>query len=91
MSQISASHILVSHEHEAQDLLKKLEGGETFENLAATFSQCPSGKQSGGSLGYFGKGQMVAPFEVAAFALKPGEVSQPVRTQFGFHLIKRHE
>lgn len=90
MSQISASHILVENEHEAQDLVKKLAEGKTFESLAKQFSKCPSGK-NGGSLGRFGKGQMVAPFETAAFALKPGEVSGPVRTQFGYHLIKREE
>ena len=88
MSTISASHILVKQEHEAQDLLKKIQGGESFEELAKKFSLCPSGK-SGGALGTFGKGQMVAPFEQAAFALKAGEVSGPVRTQFGYHLIKR--
>ncbi len=88
MEKITASHILVDKEHEAQDLVKKLAEGKPFETLAKEFSKCPSGK-SGGSLGSFGKGQMVAPFETAAFALKPGEVSGPVRTQFGYHLIKR--
>lgn len=89
MSQISASHILVENEHQAQDLVKKLEEGKSFESLAKEFSKCPSGKQ-GGSLGTFGKGQMVPDFETAAFALKEGEVSGPVRTQFGYHLIKRN-
>ena len=88
MSQITASHILVEKEHEAQDLLKKIASGESFETLAKQFSQCPSGKQ-GGMLGTFGRGQMVKPFEDAAFALKTGEISGPVRTQFGYHLIKR--
>jgi peptidyl-prolyl cis-trans isomerase C len=88
MSTISASHILVENEHEALDLQKKLIDGESFESLAKQFSKCPSGKQ-GGSLGNFGKGQMVEPFETAAFALNAGEVSGPVRTQFGYHLIKR--
>jgi peptidyl-prolyl cis-trans isomerase C len=88
MSKITASHILVEKEHEAQDLLKKLSEGESFESLARQFSKCPSGK-SGGALGTFGKGQMVEPFEKAAFALQTGEVSGPVRTQFGYHLIKR--
>ncbi|MGE0616642.1 MAG: peptidylprolyl isomerase [Bacteriovoracia bacterium] len=87
-STVSASHILVEKEFEAQDLLKKLEAGEAFEALAKTFSKCPSGR-NGGALGTFGKGQMVKEFETAAFALQPGEVSGPVRTQFGFHLIKR--
>lgn len=89
MSTVSAKHILVDHEHEAQDLLTKINKGESnFEDLAAKFSKCPSGK-SGGDLGEFGKGQMVAPFEEAAFALEVGKVSEPVRTQFGYHLIYR--
>ncbi len=88
MAQITASHILVQNEHETQDLLKKLEEGKSFESLAKEFSKCPSGRD-GGSLGSFGKGQMVAPFETAAFALKVGEISGPVKTQFGYHLIKR--
>lgn len=88
MSSISASHILVNTEHECQDLLKKLEEGKTFESLAKEFSLCPSGK-AGGALGTFGRGQMVKPFEEAAFGLAPGQVSGPVQTQFGFHLIKR--
>lgn len=90
MSQVTASHILVEKEHEAQDLLKKLAEGKTFEALAKEFSKCPSGRD-GGDLGSFGRGQMVAPFEKAAFDLKPGEISGPVRTQFGYHLIKRTE
>ena len=88
MSTISASHILVEQKHEAEDLVKKLAAGESFETLAKQFSKCPSGR-NGGSLGDFGKGQMVAPFETAAFALKTGEVSGVVQTQFGYHLIKR--
>lgn len=90
MSKITASHILVANEHEAQDLVKKLGEGKSFESLAKEFSTCPSGKD-GGSLGNFGKGQMVKEFETAAFALKVGEVSGPVRTQFGYHLIKRED
>lgn len=85
---ITASHILVDQDFEATDLVKKLEAGSSFEDLARDFSNCPSGK-SGGSLGEFGKGMMVAPFEKAAFELAPGEVSGPVKTQFGYHLIKR--
>ena len=85
---IRAQHILVNHEHEAQDLLKKLASGSSFEDLARDFSTCPSGKE-GGDLGEFGKGMMVPNFEKAAFQLLPGEVSGIVRTQFGFHLIKR--
>lgn len=85
---ISAQHILVNQEYELQDMLQKLEEGKTFEQLAKDFSQCPSG-ENGGSLGEFAKGMMVPSFEKAAFALNVGEVSGPVKTQFGFHLIKR--
>ncbi len=88
MSKIAASHILVEQDHEAQDLLKKLKEGKTFEELALHFSKCPSGKQ-GGALGEFGRGMMVKPFEDAAFALEPGQISGVVKTQFGHHLIKR--
>lgn len=86
---ISAQHILVNQEFEAQDLVKKLEAGDNFDDLAKDFSNCPSGK-SGGHLGEFGKGMMVAPFEKAAFDLEVGQVSGPVKTQFGYHLIKRN-
>ena len=86
--EIKASHILVNHEYEAKDLLKKIEQGENFEDLARDYSLCPSGKE-GGYLGEFTRGKMVPSFEKAAFALNVGEVSPIVRTQFGFHLIKR--
>lgn len=85
---IRASHILVEKEYEAEDVLKKLKEGSSFESLAKAFSKCPSSEE-GGDLGEFSKGQMVKPFEEAAFALKSGEVSAPVRTQFGYHIIKR--
>jgi peptidyl-prolyl cis-trans isomerase C len=88
MAQISAKHILVDHEYEAKDLLKKLEEGVSFEQLAKDFSNCPSGEQ-GGDLGSFGKGMMVKPFEDAAFALEVGQTSGIVKTQFGYHLIHR--
>lgn len=85
---IKAAHILVSHEYEAKDVLKKLEAGESFESLARDFSICASAKE-GGMLGEFGRGKMVASFEKAAFALQVGEISKIIRTQFGFHIIKR--
>lgn len=89
MTTVRAKHILVDQEYEAQDLLKKIGAKEeTFEALAQKFSKCPSGK-SGGDLGEFGRGQMVQPFEEATFALGVGEVSAPVKTQFGYHLILR--
>lgn len=87
---IKARHILVDQEYEAQDLLKKMEQGEKFEDLAQKFSKCPS-RQRGGDLGQFGKGRMVPSFEEAAFALDVNQISQPVRTQFGYHLIQRYE
>lgn len=85
---VNAQHILVDQEHEAQDLVKKLDEGVAFEDLARDFSNCPSGK-SGGNLGEFGRGMMVPEFETAAFDLGVGDVSGPVKTQFGYHLIKR--
>jgi peptidyl-prolyl cis-trans isomerase C len=85
---ISAQHILVNHEYVALDLQKKLGEGVSFEELARDFSECPSGKE-GGNLGEFKRGMMVPSFEKVAFALMPGEISGIVRTQFGFHLIKR--
>jgi len=86
---IKARHILVKNEHEAQDLQKSLSAGKTFEQLAKDFSTCPS-SADGGDLGEFGKGMMVKSFEDAAFGLGVGEVSGPVKTQFGYHLIQRY-
>ncbi len=86
--EVHARHILVQHEYEAQDLLRKIEEGADFAELAQKFSMCPS-KARGGDLGKFGRGRMVEAFEDAAFGLKIGEVSMPVRTRFGFHLIQR--
>lgn len=88
MDKITARHILVEKEHEAQDLVKKLDSGENFAALAKDFSLCGSAAQ-GGDLGPFGKGMMVAPFEEAAFSLNPGERSDVVQTQFGYHIIER--
>jgi len=85
--EVRASHILVSSESEAVSLSKKLATGSKFEELARQFSKCPSSAK-GGDLGFFGKGMMVKPFEDAAFSLAMGSVSAPVKTQFGYHLIK---
>ena len=86
--EIRASHILVKTEQEAIDLYNEITAGTTdFEEAAQEKSLCPSG-QVGGDLGFFGKGMMVKPFEDAAFALEVGEISQPIETQFGWHLIK---
>ncbi len=85
---ISARHILAKNEYEALDLVKKLEDGADFAELAQKFSLCPSRSQ-GGNLGEFGRGRMVESFDSAAFQLQVLEVSKPVRTQFGYHLIQR--
>ncbi len=90
-SQVAAKHILVSTEQEAKDLLTKIRNGEiTFENAARDFSKCPS-KLNGGDLGFFGKNMMVKEFETVAFSLNANEVSEPVKTQFGWHLIKVYD
>lgn len=84
---VKASHILVKGEEEANDILKEIENGLAFEEAAGKYSTCPS-KARGGDLDYFSRGQMVPEFENAAFAMKKGEVSKPVKTQFGYHIIK---
>jgi peptidyl-prolyl cis-trans isomerase C len=86
--QIRACHILVPTLIEAEHLKTQLSEGADFHQLAGQYSKCPSGKQ-GGDLGMFVKGMMVKPFEDAAFALPIGQISDPVQTQFGYHLIKR--
>lgn len=85
---LRAKHILVSHEYEAKDILRKLSQGEAFEKLASDFSLCSSSKD-GGNLGEFPKGRMVPAFEKALLGLKENEVSGIVKTQFGYHIIKR--
>ena len=86
--QVKARHILVKTAAEAEAIIKELEGGADFAELAKQKSTGPSGPK-GGDLGTFGKGQMVPAFEAAAFALEKGAFSkEPVQTQFGFHIIK---
>lgn len=86
--QIWARHILVEDEATAQDVLKRLAAGEDFGALASELSKDPGSGAKGGDLGWFGKGAMVAPFEEAAFNLKPGEISDPVQSDFGYHIIQ---
>lgn len=86
MNKINASHILVKTEQEALACLTYLKT-KSFEELAKEKSLCPSGKK-GGNLGWFGRGMMVKEFEQAAFFGKKGEIIGPVKTQFGYHLIK---
>ena len=88
MNVVSARHILVNSLEEAQSLKKQIVTEEDFAKLAAAHSKCPSGK-NGGNLGIFGKGQMVKPFEEATFNMTVGSISDPVQTQFGYHLIYR--
>ena len=85
--QVHAAHILVKKEEEAKSLLAKISAGESFSDLAKKHSDCPSGRK-GGDLGWFGTGQMVREFEEAAFKCAKGSVVGPVKTQFGWHLIK---
>ncbi len=87
---IRCAHILVEKQSKALEVLEKLKAGQSFDKLAAEYS-IDSSRKRGGDLGYFGHGVMVKEFEKAAFALKKGEVSQPIKTQFGYHIIKRLE
>jgi parvulin-like peptidyl-prolyl isomerase len=85
---IRCAHILVEKFAEAQQVLDRLKKGEDFAKLATEKSICPSRKK-GGDLGWFGHGMMVRPFEQAAFALQKGQLSEVVKTEFGYHIIKR--
>jgi peptidyl-prolyl cis-trans isomerase C len=97
---VRASHILIrtpegadaktkdAAKAKATDVLKQVKGGKDFAELAKNYSQDPGSAAAGGDLGYFGQGQMVGPFEQAAFALKPGDVSAVVESPFGYHIIK---
>lgn len=85
--QVKASHILVQTEEKAKEVLEILNNGMEFEEAAQLFSECPS-KAQGGDLGYFAKGSMVPEFEDASFSLEVGKISSPVKTQFGYHIIK---
>ena len=86
---VNASHILVDSEEKAKEIYADIEAGKiTFEDAAKEYSSCPS-KAQGGSLGDFTKGQMVPEFDTAVFAMQVGEITkEPVKTQFGYHLIK---
>ncbi|MDM5192530.1 peptidylprolyl isomerase PrsA [Bacillus hominis] len=86
--EIKASHILVSNENEAKEIKKKLDTGTSFEELAKQESQDLASKDNGGDLGYFGAGKMTPEFEKAAYKLKPGQISNPVKSPNGYHIIK---
>lgn len=82
-----ASHILVEEEDKAREIYEKIKNGGNFEELAKEYSTCPS-KEKGGNLGTFTKGQMVKEFEDAVFENEVGTITEPVKTQFGYHIIK---
>ena len=87
---IKCFHILVKKQSEALEILERLKKGESFTNLARDLSVDKGSAKRGGDLGLFGRGMMVKPFEEAAFKLKKGEITpEPVRTEFGYHIIKR--
>lgn len=89
--EVHARHILVATEDEAKAIKTELDGGKDFAELAKEKSTDPSAQQNGGDLGFFGKGMMVKPFEDAAFAMEAGAVSDPIKSDFGWHVIKLEE
>lgn len=86
--QVQASHILVDDEAAAKEVIKKLDAGEDFGELAKEYSTDTENSESGGELGLFGRGEMMQEFEDAAFNLTVGEISEPVKTEYGYHVIK---
>ncbi len=86
--EVKARHILVESEDKAKEIAEKIAHGADFAEMAKQYSKDPGTKDDGGALGYFSRGQMVPQFEEAAFKLEPGDVSDPVETQFGWHLIQ---
>ena len=87
-NKVKCSHILVEKQSQALEILEEIKNGKKFGAAAKEISTCPSSKKEG-DLGYFTKGMMVKEFEDVAFNLEVGEMSPPVKTQFGYHLIKR--
>ncbi|MBA4454776.1 MAG: peptidylprolyl isomerase, partial [Nitrosopumilaceae archaeon] len=86
---IKCSHILVAKQSEAIAILARIKAGEKFGKLAKELSTDTGSGKKDGNLGYFTKGKMVKPFEDAAFKLQIGEISDPVKSEFGYHIIKR--
>ena len=86
---IKCSHILVNKQSEAIEILDKIKNGEKFGKMARQFSTDSGSAKRDGSLGYFGRGKMVKEFDNAAFALQAGQISEPIKTQYGYHIIKR--
>ena len=88
-NKIKCSHILVEKHSEAISLLERIQKGEKFGKLAKEFSLDTGSAKRDGNLGYFGRGKMVKEFEKSAFDLQTGQISEPVKTQYGYHIIKR--
>ena len=88
-NKIKCSHIIVEKHSEAISLLERIQKGEKFGKLAREFSLDTGSAKRDGNLGYFGRGKMVKEFEKSAFSLKTGQISEPVKTQYGYHIIKR--
>lgn len=86
--QVKASHILVEDEATAKEVKEKINAGEDFAELAKEYSTDTASAESGGDLGFFGEGSMVAEFEKAAFSMKVDEISEPVKSEYGYHIIK---
>ena len=87
-NKVKCSHILVEKQSQALEILEEIKNGKKFGVAAKEISTCPSSKKEG-DLGYFTKGMMVKELEDIAFTLQIGEISQPVKTEFGYHIIKR--
>lgn len=87
---VKASHILVDDLEKAEQIADEIKNGLSFEEAARKYSKCPS-KENNGDLGFFTRGKMVPEFEAATFAMEKGQVSSPVKTQFGYHLIKVYD
>lgn len=91
VEEVHARHILVEKEEDAKAIHKRVKAGEDFAKIAQEASKDPGSGKEGGDLGFFTKERMVPEFAEAAFALKPGEISEPVKSQFGWHIIKLEE
>ena len=88
-NKIKCSHILVAKQAEALTILERIKAGEKFGKLAKELSTDTGSAKKDGNLGYFTKGMMVKPFEDTAFKLQVGEISEPIKSEFGYHIIKR--
>ncbi len=88
-NKIKCSHILVEKQSESLAIVERLKNGEKFGKLAKELSIDSGSGKKDGNLGYFTKGMMVKPFEEVAFKLQIGEISDPIKTEFGYHIIKR--